>query len=269
MEPVEPEPAGSGPRWRWPWFAAAALAALAVFLLLTGGGDSEEDTVRDVLARLSTSHDPSICDELMTEHWLALQFPSNTQTPLERCRAVQPTAVKSNTPGITDVSVDGDTATATARMTSLEVGDVAMTLTLVHEDGWRADSLLSVDVDAPKVFAAMRARDSDPLRQCLYDYAIEHVTSEELGRALTAGNQDYLSGAWPQCKVAFETTAISGDDLASHGGLPLGAANCVADKIRAATNERDVHALFNTMVAQEPPPAKLIAAREAAVDQCT
>ncbi len=114
--------------------ALAALLLLALAALLGacgGGGDSDEDKVRDVVENVA-SNDPAVCKQL-TDDFLSREFGGDEK----KCEKQAEEAEDEQNLEIQEVEVDGDKATVQATAD----GDKG-TATLVKEDGdWKLDTL--------------------------------------------------------------------------------------------------------------------------------
>ncbi|MFL5908498.1 MAG: hypothetical protein ACJ75Z_12985 [Solirubrobacterales bacterium] len=121
-----------------------ALGVLAMTLLLAACGDNgnsaDEDQITAVLTRAATSGDPAVCTQDQT-----LKFTEQTtggskgQAAVKSCEkdAKDSAADKVD---VTDVNVDGNTATATAKATGSIFNGQTIEVALVKEgDQWKLD----------------------------------------------------------------------------------------------------------------------------------
>ena len=264
----------------WFWTSATVLVVAALFLLLTGGGGSTDGdlAIAASINRMFTTADPSICDDLMTDRWLADNFDSSaTQTPLESCHLVNDHAVKAATADILDLQVTGNSATATVHTSGGDTGEATIQLALLNADGWRADHLLGIDIDPKRFFTAKQtnAVEHAPTdiryRGCLYDWAATHVTSAEFERSVLAGNEDFLFGGWSTCKREFEASIFSPEVVRSTGAGDLTEAEseCISERVGHLISPRVMHEFFETSFDSTPPPQEALVARDAAIAQCT
>lgn len=126
--------------------------ALPLTVAACGGDDdddggSDEDAIAEVIETSATSTDPADCARYQTDNFLEqLEFPNEGQTALESCEedapdpAGAPDSVEAG-----DISVDGDTATATATFTGGSFDGSTFDLALVKEDDqWKLDELVDI-----------------------------------------------------------------------------------------------------------------------------
>jgi predicted small secreted protein len=124
--------------------AVTAAALVAAFALAACGGNgtssADKDQITAVFTRAATSGDPAVCTEDQT-----LKFTEQTsggakgQAAIKSCeKDAKSTAAEKI--DVTDVKVDGDTATATAKATGSIFDGQTITVALVKEgDQWKLD----------------------------------------------------------------------------------------------------------------------------------
>jgi hypothetical protein len=116
----------------------AVLALAPAALAACGGGDSssqDEDDITASITTVATKDDPSTCTELQTE-----KFVKQTSDTLEDCKK-DPSA-EADSVEVSNVEVDGDTATADTAFTGGFVDGQTLSIALVKDgDTWKLDNL--------------------------------------------------------------------------------------------------------------------------------
>jgi ABC-type glycerol-3-phosphate transport system substrate-binding protein len=119
---------------------ASLVAALALAACGGNGNSADEDQITAVLTRAATSGDPAVCTQDQT-----LKFTEQTsggakgQAAVKACeKDAKSTAAEKI--DVTDVKVDGDTATATAKATGSIFDGQTISVALVKQgDRWKLD----------------------------------------------------------------------------------------------------------------------------------
>lgn len=127
--------------------AAIAAAVLAVFALAACGGDDggsseDEDQITAAIERAATSGDPKACTEVETPNFVQQTSGEPGQSPAEAIKSCEQDAAE--TPAdkvdVSDIEVDGDTATAKAAVTGSFFDGQTLELGLVKEGSqWKLD----------------------------------------------------------------------------------------------------------------------------------
>ena len=168
---------------------ALLLAALALPVGLAAcgddddGGGGDEEAVTEAIQTASTSTDPADCTNLLTANFL-----EQVGQTVEECEA--DAADDSDDPDSVEVSeviVDGDTATADAAFSGGDIDGSTIAMTLVNEDDqWKIDSFDEVvEFNADSVRAGILeqiAADPDltPEQVACVQGAIEGAADDEL-----------------------------------------------------------------------------------------
>ena len=117
---------------------AAALGTLGI--AGCGGGDSDEDQINETIETAFTSDDPELCDSITQD--LLEELTSETgEEALQQCEEQVGETEPNESVEISEVNVEGDTATATFEAVG---GDSPghVEATLVKEDGdWKFDEV--------------------------------------------------------------------------------------------------------------------------------
>jgi ABC-type glycerol-3-phosphate transport system substrate-binding protein len=123
----------------------ALLPALLLALALAacgGGGESDEDKIVSTIEEAATSNDPSVCSETQTLSFMEQTTGSSGKEAEKACEQEvesgedQPDSVK-----VSEVKVDGGSATADAAFKGGPFDGQVLELALVEEDGWKLDEL--------------------------------------------------------------------------------------------------------------------------------
>lgn len=121
-----------------------ALLALALGLAACGGSDeSDEDKIVDVIETSVTSTDPADCEKFATQAFLEQTELSEGKEALESCEeSAKDTEDDPDSVEVTEVEVDGSSATADAAFTGGSFDGQALSVALVEEDGdWKLDEI--------------------------------------------------------------------------------------------------------------------------------
>jgi hypothetical protein len=121
-----------------------ALAALALGLAACGGSDeSDEDKIIDVIETSVTSTDPADCEKFATQAFLEQTELSEGKEALESCEeSAKDTEDDPDSVDVTEVEVDGSSATADAAFVGGSFDGQALTVALVEDDGdWKLDEI--------------------------------------------------------------------------------------------------------------------------------
>ena len=108
------------------------------------GGGGDEDQIVDVIETSPTSTDPEDCAKYQTENFASqLELTFGEETGLESCADnASETAGDPDSVDVTDVAVDGETATASATFNGGGFDGSTFSVSLVKEgDQWKLDSL--------------------------------------------------------------------------------------------------------------------------------
>ena len=120
-----------------------ALLALALGLAACGGGDSDEDTIVELIETSATSTDPADCEALATQSFLEQTQFSKGEEAVESCEeSAKETADNPDSVEVSEVEIDGSDATAEAAFVGGNFDGQTFTVALVEEDGdWKLDEL--------------------------------------------------------------------------------------------------------------------------------
>jgi hypothetical protein len=141
--------------------ATALLAAVA--LAACGGSDdsssADQDQITQAINAAATSGDPSACTQYQTQNFLDQTNDSKGQAAVKECQQdADSTAAESV--DVSDIEVDGDTATAKAAATGSIFDGQTLDIGLVKEgDQWKLDEFKGFqDFDKDAMVAAFKGQ---------------------------------------------------------------------------------------------------------------
>lgn len=121
--------------------ALLALAALAV-TACGGGGSSAEDEVTEVIEQAATTKDPSNCTELQTLRFTEQNTGEKGKAAIKSCEESAKEEEEAEEAKVSNVSVNGEKATAEAEFIGGSLGSQTLSVALVEEDGdWKLDQI--------------------------------------------------------------------------------------------------------------------------------
>ena len=121
--------------------ALLVLAALAV-TACGGGGSSAEDEVTEVIEQAATTKDPSNCTELQTLRFTEQNTGEKGKAAIKSCEESAKEEEQAEEAKVSNVSVDGEKATAEAEFIGGSLGSQTLAVALVEEDGdWKLDQI--------------------------------------------------------------------------------------------------------------------------------
>ncbi|HJZ35560.1 MAG TPA: hypothetical protein VJ204_04730 [Solirubrobacterales bacterium] len=121
--------------------ALLALAALAV-TACGGSGSSAEDEVTEVIEQAATTKDPSSCTELQTLRFTEQNTGEKGKAAIKSCEESAAEEEQAEEAKVSNVSVDGEKATAEAEFIGGSLGSQTLAVALVEEDGdWKLDQI--------------------------------------------------------------------------------------------------------------------------------
>jgi len=142
--------------------AVTACAVLAAFgIAACGGSDNgssaDEDQITQAITAAATSGDPSACTKYQTQKFLEQTNSGTGQAAVQSCeKDAQSTAAQRV--DVSDIEVDGDTATAKAKATGSIFDGQTLDIALVKEnDQWKLDEFKGFeDFNKPAIIAAAK-----------------------------------------------------------------------------------------------------------------
>jgi len=121
----------------------ALLVLAALTITACGGGDSDEDKISEVIEKAATTTDPSNCTELETQRFAEQNSQQKGKAAVKACEEEQEAGEEqAEAATVSNVSVDGEKATAEVKFEGGPLGAQALELALVEEDGnWKLDQI--------------------------------------------------------------------------------------------------------------------------------
>jgi hypothetical protein len=121
--------------------ALLALAALAVSAC-GGGGSSAEDEVTEVIEQAATTKDPSNCTELQTLRFTEQNTGESGKAAIKSCEESAKEEEQAEEAKVSNVSVNGEKATAEVEFIGGSLGSQTLAVALVEEDSdWKLDQI--------------------------------------------------------------------------------------------------------------------------------
>jgi hypothetical protein len=121
-----------------------ALLALAVLAVTAcgGGGSSAEDEVTEVIEQAATTKDPSSCTELQTLRFTEQNTGEKGKAAIKSCEESAKEEEQAEEAKVSNVSVNGEKATAEAEFIGGSLGSQTLAIALVEEGGdWKLDQI--------------------------------------------------------------------------------------------------------------------------------
>lgn len=121
----------------------ALLVLAALTLTACGGGSSDEDQITEAIETAATSTDPSNCTELETLNFVEQNNQEQGKAAIKSCeKEAEAEEDEAEAAKVSNVSVDGDKATADVAFEGGSLGSQALEMALVKEDGnWKLDQI--------------------------------------------------------------------------------------------------------------------------------
>lgn len=143
-----------------------ALIAMAMALTACGGGSSssgggEEAAIEEAIKTSATSTDPSKCSEVQTEAFNETETGKTGKASLAACEEeVEAESEPAESVTVSDISENGDTATAEVEVDGGSLGGQAIEVEATKEDGnWKLNEFLGfTDYDAAGIAAALEEK---------------------------------------------------------------------------------------------------------------
>jgi hypothetical protein len=175
----------------------ALLALASVALAACGGGDSNaEDEITEVIEKAATTKDPSNCTELQTLRFTEQNTGKSGKTAIKSCEESAKEEEQAEKANVSNVSVNGEKATAEVEFIGGSLGSQTLAVALVEEGGdWKLDQIegfAKYDGKAlEESFLKRFEEDSEGLTKKQYTCIVEGI-----GKANTAEAEAmFLSGS--------------------------------------------------------------------------
>jgi hypothetical protein len=191
----------------------AALLALALGLAACGGGESDEDKVVDVIETSVTSTDPADCKELATQAFLEQTEFAEGAEAVESCEeSAEDTKDDPDSVEVTEVEVDGSSASADVAFTGGSFDGQTLAVALVEEDGdWKLDEVTRfVELDQEKLANSLEeAFESgeealDPELVACFGGTIRELSKEQVEEVVIGGSSEPIVEIVEGCSEGLE-----------------------------------------------------------------
>ena len=171
-----------------------------------GGGNSDEDEITDVVTTTATTNADSNCTELETQRFLEqVEFTSGADA-IKLCKASGPES-NADSADVSNVEVNGDTATAEVAITGAAFDGQTLKVSLVKEgDQWKLDhidSFVKFDQQAfAEAFSKATQEGDQPASQDQANCTagkLAAAPSGALQQAILSGNSQAFSALFGTC----------------------------------------------------------------------
>jgi hypothetical protein len=202
---------------RAPRLLLVGLCALPFVLVACDDDDSssaDEDQITATITRTVTSGDPATCTETQTAKFTQQTSGEQVDTPEEAVKSCQQEAaddVVGDEVEVTDIEVDGDTATAQADVTGGFFGGQTLDLALVKEgDQWKLDEFKGfVDFDGEAQIANVKEAlssepDSNPQAVDCVVGQFQKLSDEDLESIYVGNNPELEDQTFEPCSKYFQ-----------------------------------------------------------------
>ena len=172
------------------------------------GGGNDEEEITEVIETAATSTDPADCTELQTQAFLDQTEVADGEEAVAECEeSAEDPSGNPDSVEVTDVSVDGDEATASMTPTGSSLDGQTLEVALVKEDDqWKLDEFVDIpefDAEAYVTNLAAEIDESGELQDargvCFGEQLA--LTPEEQLKALALGDSDILFDLFATCGI--------------------------------------------------------------------
>ncbi len=174
------------------------LLGLTAFVLSAcGSSESDEDKITDVITTSVTTTDPADCEALSTLNFMEQTNSAEGKEAVKGCEEdAEDTTNDADSVEVTDVEVDGSTATASVAFTGGSFNRQTLSVALVEEDGdWKLDEIdRFVKLDRKQLLASFEeafegANEAETeLAECIVG-ALEARSDEGLEEVILGGQE--------------------------------------------------------------------------------
>lgn len=121
----------------------ALLAVVALAITACGGGTGDEDKIVEVIEQAATSTDPSKCTEIQSQRFNEQNTQQQGKAATKACEeAAESGEGQAKGANVSNVSVNGEKATAEVEFEGGSLGSQILEVALVHEEGdWKLDQV--------------------------------------------------------------------------------------------------------------------------------
>jgi hypothetical protein len=195
-------------------FAVAGIASLAVFgLTACGSSDSnsaDQDQITTAITQAATSGDPSACTKYQTVKFDEQTSSGTGQAAVRSCEKDAAQTAADNV-DVTDVNVEGDTATAKAKATGSIFDGQTLELALVKEgDQWKLDQFTGFEnfnkeamINAFREQLSQEAGTTPQAVQCVVQQ-FQQASDEQMEAIFTSSNPQAENQIFAPCGKYFK-----------------------------------------------------------------
>jgi hypothetical protein len=189
-----------------------ALLALVFGLVACGGGDSDEDKIVEVIETSATSADPADCKKLSTQAFLEQTELEQGAAAVESCEeSAKDTSDDPDSVEVSEVEVDGSSATANAAFTGGSFDGQTLTVALVEEDGdWKLDEITGfAEFDQEQLASAFEEafeseEDVDPQFATCFAETIRELPKAKAEEIMISGSEEPIVEILEGCSEGLE-----------------------------------------------------------------
>jgi hypothetical protein len=189
-------------------FLALPVALLALALAACGGDDGgeDEDQIAEVIETVTTDPDANSCTELRTQEFVEQTEFETGEEAVQSCREDIAEQNQADSVEVSNVEVEGDSATAEVAVTGGGLDGQTVELALVKEDDqWKLDQLVSfIELDRASLDAAFTEEiqgsgDVVPqTRQCIAD-EFTALSDQQVEDLFVSGDQSQFEELFAPC----------------------------------------------------------------------
>jgi hypothetical protein len=167
----------------------------ALFLAACGGGESEEDKVVSAIETSATSSDPSACTEFATENFNEQITGQKGEAAVKECEKDAEEEETSESADVSNVEVEGSTATADVALTGGSFGGQTLAVSLVKEgDQWKVNEVTGfAELNRPKLVESLEKNFSETnqvpkaIVACIVE-GVEQSSQQEIEKLFFSGS---------------------------------------------------------------------------------
>jgi hypothetical protein len=168
---------------------------------------SDEDQITEVITTAGTTTSKEVCTQLETQRFVDQNSGKSGAASLQDCATLEPGESDADSVDVTNIEVDGDTATADAAFTGSIVDGQTLSLSLVKEgDQWKLDHFDAfVDFD-PQALADSFTRqlggpngDLTPTQLNCVRQVITTAPPKTIEDAIISGQQSQIQALFADC----------------------------------------------------------------------
>jgi hypothetical protein len=242
-----------------------------------GSGDaSAEARIRAVIERSFTTRDPADCAALLTARFLRQVTFERGADALAECRRNAPKSEAARSVAISELSVEGDRASARAVPQGGDSDGQDVTLALVERGGaWKLDRMTALRIERERFDRAtrrvlLRGPDaSTPQQADCFIRRLSTVSDSALERALVAGDRSVILRATITCtRDVFENT-IREELLKGERRITPSQADCVISGLRERIDDAELQQALEESGSQTALPPQLTEELTQLLRECT